>query len=682
MPTNQEIEKQVKFRKYTYIILFGALLVLFLLLRTSNWQGSTQLHTIMEVVATLLAGIVGILTYVRFRSRKDNTLLFIATAFIGTSMLDGYHTIVTSSVFAGLFPSVPSSLIPWSWNASRNFLALLLFLSWWAWRRETRLGDKGRISERSVYITVGLLTLGSFIFFAFFPLPRAYYPEFFFGRPEEFISAGLFLGALIGYLKKGYWKQSHFEHWLVISILIGFMGQTIFMSSSFQLFDMMFDSAHLLKKMSYIAVLIGSIISIAHLFRSEEKHKEELEEEIINRKKTEAALISSEMEYRQLFDSSAVGNWSRDITVLRSKLDGIKSRGIKDLDEYLSKHPKEVHDIVGRMVLGEVNQTALDIFGAKSAEEIRKGFPKIFAKIPFKTIIGFLVTIAEGGRSWRMDIKCDTLDGRHIAIRNYSTIPAQDQVPQMMITNMIDITESKQHEEDLMKLASELKRSNEDLESYSYAVSHDLKTPLRTVRSFVSFLIEDYGEKLDKTGVDYLTRMKAAVTHMDNLIEDVLTLSRVGRKISDLEAIDTKKLFQEILLEIKETGSKAKISIPKELPIIQTQNAWIRPLFHNLINNGIKYNKSKLPTVKIEYQSSVGEHLFSVVDNGIGIEKKYFEKIFSLFERLHSRSDFEGTGAGLAICKKIVDNMGGKIWVESTLGEGSSFFVSLPKGNK
>ena len=249
----------------------------YLLLREVEWLGGTQLHTVMEVVATLLALIVGILSLLRFYSHKDNCFLFIGTGFLGTAFLDGYHAAVTSLFFHEIFPSPPPSLIPWSWIASRLFLGMFLYLSYAAWKWEKNLGDQGKISERVIYFGATSMTLTSFIFFALVPLPRAYYPEFFFHRPEELIPALFFALALFGYLKKGQWRIDDFEHWLVLSLIVSIGSQTFFMSFSHHLFDMEFDMAHLLKKVSYIYVLVGLMISILANYRQLESVKSELE---------------------------------------------------------------------------------------------------------------------------------------------------------------------------------------------------------------------------------------------------------------------------------------------------------------------------------------------------------------------------------------------------------------------
>ena len=284
-------------RAIIYTGLLVALFLCYFLLRDSTWQGSTQLHTLMEVVATILAVFVGVMALVRFYTRKANVFLFIGTGFLGTALLDGYHGLVTSVYFADLFPSPPRSLIPWSWVASRMFLSIFMSLRLVSWRREKETGKPSRIGETVIYYAAGALTLVSFLFFAFVPLPRAYYPEIIFHRPEEFIPAFFFLVALIGYLRKGKWKSDDFEHWLVLSLIVGFMGQAMFMSFSGQLFDTMFDAAHLLMIVSYIFVLTGLVINMYYLFRQAEKSADEimqtneaLQKEITEHKRAEEAL--------------------------------------------------------------------------------------------------------------------------------------------------------------------------------------------------------------------------------------------------------------------------------------------------------------------------------------------------------------------------------------------------------
>lgn len=256
--------------------MFVTLFFAYFYLRDSSWRGDISLHTLMETVSTVLALAVGSLALVRFYSKKDNTFLFVGTGFVATAFLDGYHTVVSSSHFIETFPSAPPSLIAWSWFASRIFLSLLLWMSWLFWRREDRLGAAGQISEKLIYSTVTALALVCFAVVAFVPMPVAYYQQLPFPRPQEFLPALFFLLALIGYLRKGKWKTDMFEHWLVLSLIVGFMGQAMFMSFSGQVFDMMFDAAHLLKNGSYICAMLGLLFSMQRLF-SESHAQQELQ---------------------------------------------------------------------------------------------------------------------------------------------------------------------------------------------------------------------------------------------------------------------------------------------------------------------------------------------------------------------------------------------------------------------
>ncbi len=252
------------------------LVLIYALLDGSTWRSGAHLHTIMETVATLLALVVGAMALVRYYSRKSDTLLLIGAGFLGTAFLDGYHALVTSAYFAPLLPSDLPSLIPWSWVASRLFLSVMLCLSWLAWRRVRHHGGTAYVNERTIYLGTAVLTVTSFLFFALVPLPRAYYPGSPFHRPEEIVPALFFLIALVGYLRKGAWRTDPFEHWLVLSLIVGFVGEAAFMSTSGQIFDMQFDVAHLLKKASYVCVLTGLLNGMYVTFRDAEQSGERI----------------------------------------------------------------------------------------------------------------------------------------------------------------------------------------------------------------------------------------------------------------------------------------------------------------------------------------------------------------------------------------------------------------------
>jgi len=276
-------------------------------------------------------------------------------------------------------------------------------------------------------------------------------------------------------------------------------------------------------------------------------------------------------------------------------------------------------------------------------------------------------------------IRCK--DGSLKTISWYATNIADEKgEPAGSLSIGIDVTEREKARQAIDNALSLLRQSNKELENYTYVVSHDLKAPLRTIRSFGSFILEDYGDKLDETGKDYLNRMVNASSHLDTMIEDLLVLSRVGRKFTEREKVDLNKLLKEILTDLEATIKErnAKVVVDK-LPTLYVHRVWKRQLFMNLISNALKFNESKTPKIEVLYEERETDHLFKVRDNGIGIEEKYLERIFNLFDRAPTEKKYEGTGAGLAICKKIVEHFGGKIWVESTPGKGSTFSFTIPK---
>jgi len=242
-----------------------------------------------------------------------------------------------------------------------------------------------------------------------------------------------------------------------------------------------------------------------------------------------------------------------------------------------------------------------------------------------------------------------------------------------------DVTDRYNREMKLQSTLKDLAQINGELDDFTYAVSHDLKAPLRTIKSFGSFLLEDYSDKIDEEGQMYLSRMMDATTRMKVLIEDLLTISRIGRMNVEDESVDFSDIINIIKLDLnsqlEESGGAIFVS---DIPIITSKKILIKQLLFNLISNGLKYNESETPKIWISHYETPSEHTIKVRDNGIGIDKKHHDKIFKIFERLHKQEEFSGTGAGLTICKKIVENLGGRIWVESEIGKGSTFFFTIP----
>lgn len=243
-----------------------------------------------------------------------------------------------------------------------------------------------------------------------------------------------------------------------------------------------------------------------------------------------------------------------------------------------------------------------------------------------------------------------------------------------------DITERKAAAEALAQRTRELEESNRELEDFTYVVSHDLKEPLRGIEGFSSFLTEDYSRVIGEEGRRYLANIRESTVRMKALIEDLLELSRIGRIKEEHTRIDVAQMIEEVRRDlefsIREKGVDFRVQ--PDLPAITGEAIHLKEVFKNLISNAVKFSRPTAGVVEIGCEPAEGAFQFFVRDDGIGIDSQYHERIFQIFQRLNRREDYEGTGAGLAICKKVITSHGGRIWVESALGQGSTFRFTVP----
>ena len=247
-----------------------------------------------------------------------------------------------------------------------------------------------------------------------------------------------------------------------------------------------------------------------------------------------------------------------------------------------------------------------------------------------------------------------------------------------------ETTERKQAEEKLKQTIAELKRSNAELEQFAYVASHDLQEPLRMVSSYTQLLAQRYRDKLDADADEFIGYAVDGANRMKKLINDLLAYSRVGTRGKDFKATNCKTVLDRVLdnlqLAIEDSGS---VITHDSLPMVLADDLQLMQLFQNLISNAIKFRAKTTPKIHISAKKNNKEWLFSVRDNGIGIDMQYAERIFGVFQRLHGRGEYTGTGIGLAICKKIVERHGGRIWLNSLPGRGSTFYFTMPvKGVK
>lgn len=247
-----------------------------------------------------------------------------------------------------------------------------------------------------------------------------------------------------------------------------------------------------------------------------------------------------------------------------------------------------------------------------------------------------------------------------------------EEQPYMVCVLFTDITEHRKAEEALLL-------SNQELTEYSYALTHNLKAPLRAVHNYVDFLLEDLGDTLEEKPKSYLEGMKKAIIQSDKQFKDLETLYHIKNHLMNVEPFDMRELLEEIKSIFNGTPAQELIITHPQWPVFRGEKFLLRQILNNLVNNGFKFNRADIKRVEIGWQPSTDNRIeIFVRDNGIGIEPQYHEQIFQLFQRLHTESQYEGTGIGLAIVKRAAQRIGGTLRVESSIGKGSTFYVILP----
>jgi PAS domain S-box-containing protein len=371
-------------------------------------------------------------------------------------------------------------------------------------------------------------------------------------------------------------------------------------------------------------------------------------EDITARKNGEAALRDSEAMYRSTFELAASG-------IAHVGLDGRFVRVNRQLCGILGYREE---DLIGRTVKEISHPEDRDLTDARRARVLAGEQESVRFEKRYLRKNGSTVWVSLG-----------------IAV-----VRGEDGAPLYEIAMFDDITERKQAEAALREAHEELKRSNSELEQFAYVASHDLQEPLRMVSSYTQLLGRRYGDKFDADAKEFMGYIVDGAARMKQLIEDLLAYSRVGTKGKDFRPVDLGRALARALGNLKASIDESGASVTNDpLPTLPADELQLAQLFQNLVGNALKFRGAAAPRIRVQVSEKDKFFEIAVRDNGIGIEPQYFERIFMVFQRLHNKGEYPGTGIGLAICKKVVERHGGQIRVESRPGEGSAFIFTLPK---
>lgn len=671
------------------IMLWIAIIGILYVISRSNYL---LFHSLAELFSIFVAYVVFLIVW-KSRVRLENrSLIFIGIAYFFVASLDLLHTFAYKGM--GIFPHINLNPPTQLWIAARYMesisllVALLLLFDTRAGNTKEYLEpkeylkpiEKEKFFWRTFFIYAGITTACILSIFVFGNFPDSYI-EGSGLTPFKIISEYIICFILLCSLIILYTKKDRFEE-RVFKLLAASIVATIFGELAFTLYTNVTDFSnligHFLKVLSFYFIYQAVIRTgfddpYTLLFRELKQSEEALRQEASFLKDDKGRIYNILGVKRNESESDSAVAGSKIKEKDRRPL-AQNFHGLIELNRDQNFEPVSINGAIE-----EITGYSKDDFLFRKVKwkeiVVPEDQPLIFEKMEkamtnpnISTELEYRIKNRDGETKWLWEILQRLPAG--------SRIPGETGKMQGIVR---EITERKMAEEILKLKLDELARSNAELEQFAYVSSHDLQEPLRMIVSYLQLLQRRYQGKLDEKADKYIYFAVDGASRMQILINDLLEFSRVTTRAREPEPTDCETILNQVLsnldLYIKE--NKAAVS-HDPLPELVADNTQLAQVFQNLIVNGIKFHSEKAPKIHISAEKKAKEWVFSVRDNGIGIDPQYSEKIFEVFKRLHKKEEYPGTGIGLAICKKIVERHGGHIWVESELGKSSIFYFTLP----
>ncbi|MFH1872288.1 MAG: MASE3 domain-containing protein [Pseudomonadota bacterium] len=644
---------------YSRVALFMAVSVGLYL---SSLHSYLLFHSLIEIATIAVAFTLFILTWNTRDYLKNGYLRLVGTGYAFIALIDLLHTLAYKGmdVFPGYGANLPTQL----WIAARYLQAATLFAA--------PLFVERKVDDRLVFgiYAVAVAVLVALVYSGRFP---DCYVEGKGLTAFKIVSEYLITAVLLAALYLVYRQRQHFDR--RVFVLIGAsIACTAASEISFTAYASVYGFANLVGHFAklaafylvYLAILVTGIKQPFNLiFRDLKqveaelrKAQDTLEEKV--RQRT-AELSASEEKYRALIECA-----NDAILVQELSPDG-KPGSFIEVNELACRQLGYSREELARL-------TPADITDRRCRDSLAVAMDKLSRDrhAVFETAL-----MARDGRSIPVEVSTRMLELRG---------------RRMLFSLLRDITERKLADDKIRKLNSELEQrvrdrtaqlelANKELEAFSFSVSHDLRAPLRAIDGFSRAVREDYGDKLDDQGKHFLEILSENAARMNKLIDDILSFSRMGRREIQGMRLDLTELAQETIAELRPSLADRTIHFTVgDLPQTRGDRAMIRQALMNLLSNAVKFTRPKSePAIEVGGTAGRDENIYYVKDNGVGFDMRYADKLFGVFQRLHAQDEFEGTGIGLAIVKRIVERHGGRVWAHATAGAGATIFFTLPE---